>query len=309
MLTDRNLLFSMVRAGSLVLLCVRTDSRREKDVSNLRSFGFLAGLICACAVAGAAFAAAQTAQGPVPNFSSGDFPWVTKNGNYLPPPSGLGPLAVDKAKARTVVIPNNTGAAVQSQLRVADLNNPNLKPWVVDHLRKANEEELSGKLRYSARASCRPGGVPDFLVYAGAFQPIYIFQLPDKIVMVNQGNTEVRHIYLNVPHSANPRPSWYGESVGRYEGDELVVDTIGFNDKTFVDESFNLPHTTQLHVVERYKLLDEGTTLQVTFTVRAHSTRLGPESCASVARRQKIAWKNSPAQAECRRDRLPQQTL
>jgi hypothetical protein len=222
-------------------------------------------LLCASAATAAAFAADQTAQAP--NFSSGDFPWVTKNANYLPPPSGLGPLTVDKAKAVTVRIPNNTGAVVESQRRVADLNNPNLKPWVVDHLRKANEEELAGKLRYSARASCRPGGVPDFLVYAGAFQPIYLFQMPDRIVMINQGNTEVRHIYLNVPHSQNPKPSWYGESIGRYEGDELVVDTIGFNDKTFVDESFNLPHTTQLHVIERYKLFDEGMGLQVSFTI------------------------------------------
>jgi hypothetical protein len=234
-------------------------------VLNLRSIGLVAGLLCACAAT--AFGAAQGAQSSVPNFSSGDFPWVTKNGNYLPPPTGFGPLTVDKAKAVTVVIPNNTGAAVQSQLRVADLNNPNLKPWVIDHLKKANEEELSGKLRYSARASCRPGGVPDFLVYAGAFQPIYILQMPDKIVMINQGNTEVRHIHLDVPHSQNPKPSWYGESVGRYEGDELVIDTIGFNDKTFVDESFNLPHTTQLHVIERYKLSDEGKALEVTFTI------------------------------------------
>jgi hypothetical protein len=235
-------------------------------VSHRRSIAFITGLSCAC-FAAAAFAADQAAQRAVPNFSSGDFPWVTKNATYLPPPSGLGPLAVDKAKARTVRIPNNTGAVVESQLRVADLNNPNLKPWVVDHLRKANEEELAGKLRYSARASCRPGGVPDFLVYAGAFQPIYIFQMQDKIVMINQGNTEVRHIYLNVPHSQNPKPSWYGESVGRYEGDELVVDTIGFNDKTFVDESFNLPHTALLHVVERYKLLDQGMGLEVSFTI------------------------------------------
>lgn len=233
-------------------------------MSSLRSFGFLGGLIFACAVTAAGFASAQTAQ--VPDFSSGDFPWVTKGG-YLPPPTGLGPLTVDKAKAVTVRIPNNTGAVVESQRRVADLNNPNLKPWVVDHLRKANEEELAGKLRYSARASCKPGGVPDFLVYAGAFQPIYIFQMPDRIVMINQGNTEVRHIYLNVPHTQNPKPSWYGDSIGRYEGDELVIDTIGFNDKTFVDESFNLPHTTQLHVVERYKLSDEGKALEVTFTI------------------------------------------
>lgn len=234
------------------------------DVSHLRPIALVTGLCCVCGATGAVFAAARAA--PAPDFSTGYFPWVTK-GDFLPPPSGLGPLAVDKAKAVPVSIPNNNGDVVESELRVADLNNPNLKPWVVDHLRKINEEVLAGKLRYSARASCLPGGVPDFLVYAGAFQPIHIFQMPDRIVMINQGNTEVRHIYLNVPHSANPKPSWYGESVGRFEGDELVIDTIGFNDKTFVDESFSLPHTTELHVVERYKLLDDGKSLQVTFTI------------------------------------------
>jgi hypothetical protein len=75
-----------------------------------------------------------------------------------------------------------------------------------------------------------------------------------------------RHIWLNVPHSANPKPSWYGESIGRYEGDTLAVDTIGFNDKTFVD-SYRTPHTDKLHVVERFRLTDNGNTLEVAFTV------------------------------------------
>ena len=67
-------------------------------------------------------------------------------------------------------------------------------------------------------------------------------------------------------HSANPKPSWYGESVGRYEGDELVVDTIGLNDKTFVD-NYRTPHTEKLHVVERFKMIDGGKTLRVSITV------------------------------------------
>ena len=54
-----------------------------------------------------------------------------------------------------------------------------------------------------------------------------------------------------------PKPSWYGESVGHYEGDVLVVDTIGLNDKTFVD-NFRRPHSAKLHVVERYQLTDGG---------------------------------------------------
>ena len=56
-------------------------------------------------------------------------------------------------------------------------------------------------------------------------------------------------VYLDVPHSANPKPSWYGESVGHYEGDTLVVDTIGFNDNTVTD-IYRTPPSDKMHVVE-----------------------------------------------------------
>jgi hypothetical protein len=72
----------------------------------------------------------------------------------------------------------------------------------------------------------------------------------------------VRHVYLNVAHSPNLKPSWFGESVGYYEGDTLVVDTIGLNDKTFVD-NFRTPHTEKLHVVQRFQLVDGGKMLEV----------------------------------------------
>jgi len=60
---------------------------------------------------------------------------------------------------------------------------------------------------------------------------------------ISEHDQQIRHIYMNVPHSKNLKPSWYGESVGHYEGDTLVVDTIGLNDKTFVD-NYRTPHTT-----------------------------------------------------------------
>jgi hypothetical protein len=71
---------------------------------------------------------------------------------------------------------------------------------------------------------------------------------------------------LNVPHSANPKPSWYGESVGHYEGDTLVVDTIGQNTRTFID-NYRTPHSEKLHVVERYHLLEGGKTLEARVTI------------------------------------------
>ena len=73
---------------------------------------------------------------------------------------------------------------------------------------------------------------------------------------------QVRHIYMNVPHSNYIAPSWFGESVGHYEGDTLVVDTVGLNTRTFVD-SFLTPHTDKLHVVERFRIIDGGKTMEV----------------------------------------------
>jgi hypothetical protein len=91
---------------------------------------------------------------------------------------------------------------------------------------------------------------------------MYFIQTPKVVVMIFSGDKQVRHVYLDQPHSANPKPSWYGESVGYYEGDTLVVDTIGLNDKSFVD-NFRTPHTEKLHVVERFKLVDGGKALEV----------------------------------------------
>jgi hypothetical protein len=71
---------------------------------------------------------------------------------------------------------------------------------------------------------------------------------------------------MNVPHTAHPKPSYTGESVGRWEGEELVVDTIGIDERTFVD-NYRTPHTDKLHVIERFKLIDGGKQLQDTIWV------------------------------------------
>ena len=100
----------------------------------------------------------------------------------------------------------------------------------------------------------------------------YFIQSPKEVVIVNEGDAQVRRIYLNVPHSKNPKPSWYGESVGHYEnGDTLVIDTIGMNDKTFVD-SYRTPHSEKLHVIERWKLIDGGKNVEVHMTIEDPDT-------------------------------------
>jgi hypothetical protein len=104
------------------------------------------------------------------------------------------------------------------------------------------------------------------------------------------GGPEVRRIFLDVPHSAQVKPSWYGESVGHYEGgDTLVVDTIGQTTKTFVD-SYLTPHTDKLHVVERYKLVDGGKAIEVLITVDDPGAFTTPWSALQRFRRVPRKW-------------------
>jgi hypothetical protein len=131
--------------------------------------------------------------------------------------------------------------------RFGDVSNPNLKQWAKEVMKKDNDEIDAGKIQFTANSSCLPTGIPMFMLVPG---PFYILQTPTKVVIVEESGHKARYVYLNEPHSANVKPSWLGESVGHYEGDTLVVDTIGLNTRTVVD-SFRTPHTEKLHVVER----------------------------------------------------------
>jgi hypothetical protein len=84
--------------------------------------------------------------------------------------------------------------------------------------------------------------------------------------MILSSKQEIRHIYLTDKHSANIKPSWYGESIGRYEGNTLVVDTIGIDERTWVD-GFGTPHTKDLHVIERFHLIEDGAVLEANVRV------------------------------------------
>ena len=127
-----------------------------------------------------------------------------------------------------------------------------------------------------------PSGVPDFMAFI--VEPIYLIQAPKEVLMIYSGDQQLRRIHMNVPHSARPSPSWYGESVGHYEGDTLVVDTIGMNAKTYVD-NYRTPHTEKMHVVERWRLINDGKNLEVNFTVDDPDTFNQPWSASQRYRR------------------------
>ncbi len=172
---------------------------------------------------------------------------------YENPPSGPGPV-------RRIGVPENY---TQNRNWRGDDKNPILQPWAAEAVRKEGDREEQGLPELSPFTTCRPAGVPFVLSF---LRPMQILQTPKKVLFLYQFNGQSRTVYMDVPHSKNLVPSYYGESIGHYEGDTLVVDTIGMNDKTWTDR-FATPHTEALHVVERYSVIDGGKTLQVFFTV------------------------------------------
>jgi hypothetical protein len=195
----------------------------------------------------------------VPNFAPDSLTgWQLLDDEFIPPPSGPGPIVSDPAHPYISFyrFPRNP----KPSFRVADLSNPILQPWAREELRKVNERSLSGKVVAIPKERCWPVGVPAFLLLPAT--PVYFLLTPKQVSMIWMQDHQVRRVYLDVPHSANVKPSWFGESVGHYEGDTLVVDTIGISSKSYVD-NYQTPHTDQLHVVERFHMIEDGKTLEV----------------------------------------------
>jgi hypothetical protein len=177
-------------------------------------------------------------------------------------------------------VPNNVGG--QPTFRMADIDNPNLTQFAKDELKKANDDVLAGKPMWSRSARCWASGVPAFWLIP--VQPMFFVQTPHQVTILAQHDNDVRRIYLDVPHSQIPKPSWYGESVGHYEGDTLVVDTIGLNDKTFID-NFRTPHSEKLHVIERFRPSEDGKFLDIEVVIDDPAVFLKPLHVTKRSRR------------------------
>jgi hypothetical protein len=228
------------------------------------------GAACFSLIAGLAFAAQNAGENAgIPDFSSFDYGWIAINSDFTPVP-GAGPKPVTYDPKFPFRRNDEPG---QATYRVADLSNPNLMPWAIAELKKYNDKVFAGDLGTTPRWSCLPGGVPGFSIFV--VEPVYVVQSPKEVLLIYSGNREVRHVYMNVAHTRSPKPTWYGESVGHYEGDTLVVDTIGLSPKAVID-NYHTPHTEALHVVERYHLIDGGRRLEVNLTVEDPNTFYQP---------------------------------
>jgi hypothetical protein len=164
-----------------------------------------------------------------------------------PPLSGPGPV-VNKSR-----LPNGVGNL--SQL-VGDYANPILQPWAADVVKRHGEISLSGVPYPNPINQCRPSGVPLIFSNIG----MQMLQQPQQIIILYAENHEVRQVRLNELHPAQLTLSWYGDSIGHYEGDTLVIDTVGIKIGPFaMVDWYGTPYTKFLHVVERYRLIDSQT--------------------------------------------------
>ena len=172
--------------------------------------------------------------------------WGKNAFNFEGMPSGPQPL---RNLSR---LPN--GKANAGQL-VGDFRNPILTPEAAAVVKRKGELAIDRKGFPNSQDQCRPMAPP----FAFAMQ-LGFAVLPTtdgNIVVVYDQNMNVRHIRMNGTHPANSLPSPMGDSVGRWEGDTLVIDTIGIKTDAFTSiDRFGTPQSESMHVVERYRLID-----------------------------------------------------
>jgi hypothetical protein len=121
-------------------------------------------------------------------------------------------------------------------------------------VKKNSEMELSGTAVPNPHSQCWPEPTP-FIV--GGQMGMQLIQHKDEVTLLFVSNNQVRRVRMNVPHSTHPTPTWQGESIGHYEGDTLVIDTVGqkVGPLSTID-TYGTPFSAALHVIERYRLID-----------------------------------------------------
>ena len=229
----------------------------------------LATMIGLPAAAGAQASAAAPAVPP---------PGYLDRPNYLPlgPPPNLPKSAVPDLSgdwARD----NRPGRATNSQsLSVADRGAQRrgkegdipYEPWALEYTMKQVPPTGGPDSKFELTTdpyihTCEPLGVGRIHNYPAKYRFV---QTPEAVYILNEVGPQFRVVWLNAKHPDDPDPQYLGHSVGWYEnGDTLVVDSIGFNDRSWLDQQGH-PHTEKLHFIERYERVDKAS-LELTMTI------------------------------------------
>jgi hypothetical protein len=192
----------------------------------------LVGLFALASMAIAPVSGAESASPP--DFSGA---WSRLTFGFEPPQTGQGPIG------RYSNQPNQGG----------NFNHPNLKPAAAAIVKERSEMLRRGEDYPNPSLNCYPMASP----YIFRVQEFAILQKKDEIVFLFMQDHQVRRVKLNAQHPANVTPSWYGDSIGHYEGDTLIVDTVGYKLGPFpLVDQFGSPFSERLHVIERYRLID-----------------------------------------------------
>ncbi|HUK01060.1 MAG TPA: hypothetical protein VLW26_02165 [Steroidobacteraceae bacterium] len=151
---------------------------------------------------------------------------------------------------------------------------PPLKPEYMKVLERRIRAKNAGTPEADASTQCFPHGMPRVMESP---YPIEIVQTPGRLTILHEVAHNIRRIWLNRDHPKDVPLTFLGDSVGHWEGDTLVVDTVGLNDRTFIDDEGS-SHSTQEHVIERFKKTEGGAKLDLVITVEDPVTLEHPYS-------------------------------
>jgi hypothetical protein len=156
-----------------------------------------------------------------------------------------------------------TPARGNGRLRPADGSELPFQPWARELNDKRVKAEASNEPLVNTSTLCLPSGTPRIMT---APYPVKFITLPKEVVMLFEVQHLMRFVFLGEEHPKNLDPTFMGHSVGRWEGDTLVVDTVGLKDFTSLDQ-YDLPKSGEIHVVERLRKINGGKQIEDLITI------------------------------------------
>ena len=198
-----------------------------------------AGALCLIAGAWPSLAADRAA---IPDLSGA---WARTTFALEQPESGPGPV-------RTLRLRASDPTARDAQFNIGDEASPILKPAAVEAVKRRNAMQRAGQNVPTPSNQCLPMVAP----YIYRVQGMQLLQSKNEVLLLYMQDHQVRHVRLNSAHPVKLLPSAHGDSIGHYEGDTLVVDTVGFKlGPVAAVDQFGTPYSEAMHVVERYRLI------------------------------------------------------